>query len=249
MSDLYVVSTGRNASKFVLKCIQSVKDQTLQPKSHIIIDDISDDDTRLYLERIKNIDENIEVIFNTERKYRLKNIYENSVNKNPDDIICIVDSDDWLACDDALEKIKKTYDENPKYEYVYSRLVLSHGPPGGSRPIPNKDWNPYDNQWITSHISTFRAKALQRIPVSNFLDWNGDWFQIATDHACILPMLYNLWRRDGDYSAVGFIDEALYVYQFLENENKSRFDTEGQERARFSIQCANFIKQRKYLEE
>ena len=92
MSDLYVVSTGRNASKFVLKCIQSVKDQTFQPKSHIIIDDISDDDTRLYLERIKNIDENIEVIFNTERKYRLKNIYENSVNKNPDDIICIVDS-------------------------------------------------------------------------------------------------------------------------------------------------------------
>ena len=38
MSDLYVISTGRNASKFVLKCVQSVKKQTFKPKEHIIIE-------------------------------------------------------------------------------------------------------------------------------------------------------------------------------------------------------------------
>ena len=247
MSDLYVISTGRNASKFVLKCIQSVKKQTLKPKEHIIIDDVSDDDTRFYLEKIGNLNKQIKVIYNSERKYRLKNIWEQSVNKDPEDIICLVDSDDWLACDDALETIVKTYDENPKYEYVYSRLKLSHGPMGGSQPIPHDNWNPYENTWITSHISTFKAKALQRIPTNNFLDWNDEWFQIATDHAQILPMLYNIWQRDGNYSAVGFVDKVLYVYQFIENENKSRFDEEGQKRAQLSIRCANFIKQRGYL--
>jgi len=248
VSKLYVVSTGRNASKFVLNCVQSVKKQTLKPERHIVIDDMSDDDTRMYLDRVARFDKNVEVIFNTERKYRLKNIWENSVNKDPEDLICIVDSDDWLANNDALKTIKDTYDQNPKYEYVYSKLKLSHGELGGSKPIPSDNWDPYKNIWITSHICTFKAKALQRIPISNFLDWDGNWFQIATDHAQILPMLYNLWKRDGDYSSVGFIDEVLYVYQFLENENKSRFDEEGQKRAQFSIQCANFIKQRGYLE-
>ena len=61
-------------------------------------------------------------------------------------------------------------------------------------------------------------------------------------------MLYNIWKRDGNYSSVGFIDEALYVYQFLENKNKPRFNEEGQQRAQFSIQCANFIKQRGYID-
>ena len=72
MSKLYVVSTGRNASKFVLNCVQSVKKQTLKPERHIVIDDMSDDDTRMYLDRVARFDKNVEVIFNTERKYRLK---------------------------------------------------------------------------------------------------------------------------------------------------------------------------------
>ena len=249
MSDIYVVSTGRNANKFVLKCVQSVKSQTLKPKKHIIIDDLSDDDTRMYLERISNFVDNVEVILNTDRKYRLKNIYENSVNKNPEDIICIVDSDDWLATDSALQMVKETYDNNPKFEYVYSRLRLSHGPLGGSQPIPNDQWNPYKNNWITSHMCTFKAKALQRVPVANFLDWNGNWFPITTDRAQILPMLYMLWRRDGDYSSVGFIDEVLYTYQFIENDKKLRFDKEGQERAQLSIKCADYITNRGFVEE
>ena len=71
--------------------------QTVKPKSHIVIDDISDDDTVSYLETsIKDI-ESIEIKINEERKYRLKNIYENVIDKEPEDIICIVDSDDWLV--------------------------------------------------------------------------------------------------------------------------------------------------------
>ena len=247
MSELYVVSTGRNASRFILKSVQSVQEQTLKPKSHIIIDDVSNDDTKVYLEQMDNFIENIEIILNTERKYRLKNIWENSVNKDPEDIICLVDNDDWLASNDALQIIMDTYNENPQYEYVYSKLQFSHGEIGGSIPIPNDDWNPYQNRWITSHISTFKVKALQRIPVANFLDWNGEWFQIATDHAQILPMLYNIWKRDGNYSAVGFIDKVLYIYQFIENENKPRHNQEGLEKGAFSIRCANFIKQRGYV--
>ena len=207
MSDLYVISTGRNANRFIVNCVESVKDQTFPPKQHIIIDDISDDDTLSYLEKYKNL-ESVNIKINEERKYRLKNIYENCIDKNPEDIICLVDSDDWLTKNTALQTIKETYEKNNKLEYVYSRYLFTHGELGCSQPIPNNNWDPYTEVWITSHISTFKVKAIKNISINNFLDWNGKWFQIATDHAMTLPILYKLWKRDGDYSAVSFIDEA-----------------------------------------
>ena len=45
MSKIHVVSPGRNPSKAILNCVESVQRQTLQPESHTLIDDISDDDT------------------------------------------------------------------------------------------------------------------------------------------------------------------------------------------------------------
>ena len=57
MSKIHVVSPGRNPSKAILNCVESVQRQTLQPESHTLIDDISDDDTPAILAKIseKNI--------------------------------------------------------------------------------------------------------------------------------------------------------------------------------------------------
>jgi glycosyltransferase involved in cell wall biosynthesis len=249
MSKIYVISTGRNVGNFSLKCAESIQEQTLKPYKHIFIDDNSDDDSLFFLERLENVLDNFELIKNKERKYRLRNIYENAVNKDPEDIICVVDSDDWLNNPDALKIIKNEYDNNPGYEYVYSRYVLSHGPLGGSKPIPNKEWHPYKNDWITTHISTFKAKALQRVPIDNMYNWEGDWFKIATDRACVLPMLYMLKQRDGDYSSVGFIDNPLYTYRYLDNNNTTNPVTEdGRKLAALSIKTANYISQRGFIE-
>ena len=140
MSKLYVVSVGRNAGKFVLNCVKSVAKQTLKPDSHILVDDISDDDTRLYL---KSLPTNglTEVIFNTERKYRAKNIYDNAINKNSEDIICIVDNDDWLNQVTALEEIKEIYSKSQNLEFVYTNYIFSSGERGNNQAIPDKNWN------------------------------------------------------------------------------------------------------------
>ncbi|HAI42711.1 MAG TPA: hypothetical protein DCM40_33695, partial [Maribacter sp.] len=55
MSDIYVISTGRNAGEHVKSCIESVMSQSIQPREHILIDDISDDDTLAHLEYYKNL--------------------------------------------------------------------------------------------------------------------------------------------------------------------------------------------------
>jgi glycosyltransferase involved in cell wall biosynthesis len=94
MSKLHVISTGRNAGKYITFCIDSVKRQTLQPDSHTVIDDMSDDDTVEHLNwvQMNNNLPYLNIIHNTERKYRLKNIYDHAIDKDPEDIICIVDA-------------------------------------------------------------------------------------------------------------------------------------------------------------
>ena len=251
MSKIHVLSTGRNAGEFVLKCVESVREQTVKPDSHIVIDDISDDNTRNLLMKYYHNPNYpyLQIIFSTQRKYRLLNLYEHIVDKDPEDIVCIVDSDDWLAHSRVLETIKDVYEKDPKLEYVYSRYKLSSGPMGCSEPISG-DWNPYTSRWITSHMCTLKPKALQGIPKANFLDWNGDWFKIATDHAMTLPMIHRLREKYGDYSAIGFINEPLYIHKFYGNPSKPRKGTpEADARAALAVRCSTYIKNRGYIGE
>ena len=251
MNKIHVISAGRNAGKFITYCVDSVKRQTLQPGSHTVIDDISDDDTIEHLNWVQ-MNRNIpylKVIHNTERQYKLKNIYDHTIDKDPEDIICIVDSDDWLCRKDALAKVKEVYDSDPKLEYVYSNYRMSHETaPGISRVIPSNAWVPYRDPWITSHMCTFKVKAFKAIPTANFLDWNGNWFRMATDFASVLPIMHTLRKRDGDYSAVKHISDILYVYHFYNNPGKPRFGPAGDKLGNDSCQNADFIRQRGYIE-
>ena len=86
--------------------------------------------------------------------------------------------------------------------------------------------------------------------LKNMFDWNGEWFKIATDRACVLPMLHMLKERDGDYSAVGFINEPLYTYRYLDNNNTTNPETaNGRALAALSIKNANYISQRGFLSD
>ena len=251
MSKIHVISAGRNAGKFIMYCIDSIERQTLQPDSHIVVDDISNDDTIEHLNWVqmkKNIPY-LEVIHNTERQYRLKNIYDHAINKDPEDIICIVDSDDWLCRKDALAKVKEAYDSDPKLEYVYTNYRRSHETTKGhGTPPPSNNWDAYKDDWINSHMSTFKVKALAAIPPANFLDWNGNWFRMATDFAYVLPMMHIFQKRDGDYSAVKYIDEVVYVYHFFNNPGKPRSGPEGEKLSSDAWQNSEFIRHRGYIE-
>ena len=247
MSKLYVVSVGRNAGKFVLDCAKSVAEQSLKPERHIFVDDLSDDDTRVHLKDLSQ-KEGVEVIFNTERKYRARNIYESAISKEPEDIICLVDSDDWINEPSALEEIKELYSSHSRLEFLYTNYIFSTGERGNNQAIPNKDWNPYTSPWITSHMCTFKTKALKRVEVSNFLDEGGEWFKMATDHALTLPMLYKSREKHGDYSAVRFLDRPFYCYLFEGNPSKPRTGPKGQELSRMAVANSTYIKQRGYVD-
>ena len=121
---------------------------------------------------------------------------------------------------------------------------------GISKPIPGNDWNAYRDPWITSAMATFKVKTYKSVPKSNFLDENGEYFKMGTDHAYVLPMAHMLKEKHGDYRGVGFIDAPLYVYQFVENEIRRRMHSEeGHWETKTAAESSSFIRRRGFLSD
>jgi len=252
MAKLNVFSASYNSNVYAKYCIESVKAQTVCPDRHFYIDDGSTDNTRSELQPyIDNptVHPSLFITLTSERFYKLRNLYNFVQTLDDDEIVCVLDGDDWLATPDALEKIQKAY-EDSAIDYVYTNWVYSHnGESGISRSIPDLNWNPYTGAWITSAMSTFRAGVFKEISESNFLRRDGNWFTMACDQAYVLPILWYLRKRDGDYGAVKFIDEELYTYQFLHNPSKLRHGEENTARAEDAAKSSEFIRTRGFLEQ
>jgi len=252
-TNIYVISCERNANKFAIKCLKSVKNQTFKAKKHFYIDDCSDDGTQ---EQVKNLlasddFDNVEFIENKIRLYKNENMHVTINNIDDDEgVVVIVDGDDWLHSNKVLEIIANEYESNPKLEYVYSNWMYSHDKQFGiSKPIPNSNWDPYVNAWITSHMTTFKVKSYKRIPESNFKDENGNFFKTAGDLACNLPILKSLKLRDNDYSAVKYLDLPLYVYQYADSDQNIKNRKQSNEYGIFERKTDLYIRNRGYLIE
>lgn len=253
MNNLYVISCQRNANKFSENCLKSVELQSKKVKEHIFIDDVSTDDTLLHVENyIKSSNsENIKVVKNKERKYRLKNIRD-AIHQidDPEGIVLLLDGDDWFSTTEATKIVHSVYESNRTLEYVYTNWMFSHNSQHGiSRQIPSNDWCAYRDPWITSAMATFKVKTFMSIPESNFLDEDGNYFKMGTDHAYVLPITHILKEKHGDYRGVGFINLPLYVYQFAENEKRRRVDQEGQWETSEAHNASTFIRKRGFLND
>ena len=244
----YVFSASYNSNVFAKACIESIAKQSACIDQHYYIDDGSIDNTRDML-RVCSASaySNLVIKMNDKRGYKLKNLYDFVQTLSDDDVVCVLDGDDWLASPEAIAKVLDVYSD-PSVDYVYTNWKYSHNESLGiSDHIPNARWDPYKGKWITSALSTFRVRAFNAVPIENYFRWDGKWFTMACDQAYVLPILWHLRERDGDYRAVRFIDEPLYVYQFLQNPSKLRHGQENMERADDAAKSAQFIRARGFV--
>jgi glycosyltransferase involved in cell wall biosynthesis len=209
-SKFVVLICSYNNEKWVEKNIASAIDQKYKNFRIIYVNDASTDSTYVKLDRFLEDHpkkDKIHVINNISNKGALRNIYE-TVHQhiNDDEIVCLLDGDDFFINDKVLSFLDKVY-QNKKKEcwMTYGQYKgSSSGVIGHCRNYSRK--NKFrDQPFLCSHLRTFYAWLFKRININDLKD-NEIFFNVAWDVAIMLPLI------EMAHNHYAFIHRILYLY-------------------------------------
>lgn len=218
-----VVSAARNCERWVSKNVGSVIEQSYPHWRAVLIDDASHDNTFDVARTTAGQDPRYTVLRNESPHGALANIVRASARaaRAPNDVIVIIDGDDWLADSFALERLAEHYvDPNLWLSYGSHKLLRGRlrdrlrGRPsrGQARPIPESVsrlglYRYQNGPWCASHLRAYRKFLWDEVRDEDLRDDNGDYFCSAADVATMLPLLELAGPEHMRY-----IDDILYVY-------------------------------------
>lgn len=206
-----IIIPAYNAEAWISKTIESVKQQKYSNFECVIVDDISTD---LTWDKIQSLatESFFTNVKNTEKKYALKNINDaiDLCSSSPDDVIIVLDGDDWFATDYTLSKLNDYY-SNENILMTYGSFVrFPDGEIGMeasqySDDVINSNTFRKDT-WRASHLKTFKNFIWQKIDKDDLKNDSGDFFETAYDQAIMLPLLEMSGNR------AKYVPEILSVY-------------------------------------
>tara|TARA_R110002126_G_scaffold272603_1_gene416770 strand:- start:9474 stop:10226 length:753 start_codon:yes stop_codon:yes gene_type:complete len=220
-----VITPLYNVEKWIKRCINSVAKQDYNNFSHYLIDDISTDNTSSIIKKYSESYEVTNLITNTEKKYALKNIYDTleSLDLNDDDIIVILDGDDWLANSKVFYKLNEIYNKENcwmtygSYVEYPSMMKGKFAKRIPSQIIENSSYR--SSEWMSSHLRTFRYGLWKKINKSDLIDTRtNEFIKAAWDLAFIFPMLEMCGTK------ALFVDEVFYTYNRQNPLNEDKVD-------------------------
>lgn len=198
-----VITCVYNAAEWIARNVRSLKIQDNANFHSIIIDDVSDDSTADVAIREIDSDPRFTLIRNTEKKYCLRNTFEGIAAARPaaDDVILLVDGDDWLPHERVLTRLASVYSD-PTCWLTHGSCALAD-----AGAIQHHDCQPYPEEllrsgqirphaWRGQHLRTFRYALWQKIPEQEFSISQAE-VDNATRRALLsgrLPAWFN-WRR------------------------------------------------------
>lgn len=150
------------------------------------------------------------------RMTALKNIHNGVMQfaDNPDDIVVLLDGDDWLLNKNVLSYINEFYEKNPECWMMYGSSQWTNGRPCCARPYTQEDFNKGIRKTVfkISHIRTFRAGLYHSIAKQDpgfgcMGNDKGEWYKMTYDVAMFTPML-----EMAGFNHVFYNEKKLYVY-------------------------------------
>ena len=203
---LFLIAPVNGEPELVQRCIGSVLEQDYQNWSMCVMVDDADND-QVTVEAARKAaggDKRIHVVPVEGRKYalwtRLFGIHRYCPH---DGIVVMLDGDDALIGKGALTKVAREYEADTKLDFMWTQFQSSSGELGFCRDIP-QGANPFTEEWVTSHMQTFRKELLWGVPHELFLD-GVSYHKTGTDQALVLPILSVAKKRK-------FIPDVLYLY-------------------------------------
>lgn len=188
-----------------------------QDYSHYHIYYINDASTDGTLQAVQDLvakegaEDLISIIDNPTRRGALANIYHTIHNMIPDDeIVVLLDGDDWFAHERVLSKLKEQYTrEDREIWLTYGQFRRTDGNkrfrciPYPKNVIRNSSFRTF--RTVPSHLRTFQSWLFKQIREED-LKHKGEFFKMSWDLAFMIPML------EMAVDHFQFIQEILYVY-------------------------------------
>lgn len=212
-SEIKIVVPIFNAERWIEKCIKSIKAQQYSNFECYLVNDVSTDKTKEKINKYICNDDRFVYVENVEKKYALKNIYDTikDYNFHNEDIVVLLDGDDWFASPLVLTKISEIYKKESCWMTYGSYVEYPSMKKGRfSQKIPQTtiDNSSYrTEQWRSSHLRTFKVKLWNKIKKEDFLySKTGKFVKAAWDLAFMFPMLEMSAHK------AKYVSDILYFY-------------------------------------
>ena len=254
----HIVVPFYNVEDWIHRCIHSISRQRHKNFKCYLIDDMSTDSSFKVAANAIGDDQRFVLVKNGSKQHALGNIVntinsfdgiasvigrENTLNwpANPDDVVIILDGDDWLASSCTLSYLNNLYNNEDCY-VTYGSYVLYpfgiRGPepsPYGQKVIEDNAYR--QDKWRASHLRTFKYDLWSKINLEDLKDENtGEYFEVAYDQALMLPLIEMASER------TKYVDEYLSVY------NRATPNNVDKSRPFMQISAAKQIRNRKPYE-
>lgn len=220
-----VIVTVRNGAKWIGRCLESIRTQTVRNFECIVVDDFSTDGTGEIAEHFGNPeggldDDRFFVQRNTARRFQAYNTVQaaRTYATKPDDVVMLIDGDDWLLHNRAFEVIRDAY--NGGAWMTYGCLVETAGRPTRFGYYPQKiarESRFRENVWCATPPRTFKRFLLDELKDEDFMV-EGKWPELAGDVAVYMPIMELAAER-----VVG-IREPIYAYNTDTPDNEHKVD-------------------------
>jgi len=247
---IVLVSCCYNVESSIIKTLDSIFSQQYDNFRVILVNDASTDQTKnlidSYIEKIKDIKTiQCKVHHNEIRHRKLANLYKVIHECDPDEIVFLLDGDDWLVHDQVLARINTYYDD--------SSIWMTFGDYENYPAYVAKNWGVAEGSYCSSvsddvieqllyrkkpfvymHPRTFYAWLFHQVHLGDLITekipgFVGDFFPACNDLAMFFPMV----ELAGPH--VQFIDEILYCRNIESELVGFKVDSALQRQAAYEI--------------
>ena len=209
-NNIKIITPFYNPGEFLETCVNTLMSQKYENFKVLFVDDCSTDGS---FDKLPHDNEKAVVIKNETRKTALENIHDAIVNHcEPDDIVVLVDGDDWLPNKNVLSYINDFYNQNDCW-IMYGQANWTDGRRGFASAYSAEEFkNIRKSPFRVSHLRTFRAGLYQKIKeqdseFSCMKDSSGGFYKMTYDVAIMFPIL-----EMAGVEKVAFNDTILYIY-------------------------------------
>lgn len=200
----------RNVKDYITQCSNTIIGQNYKNWIAVFCDDESNDGTTDYITK----DKRFTIKRNEKRITALPNIHYGIVdsNLNDEDIICLLDGDDFLIRPDVLDILNRLYQDNTLL--TYGQYIWPNGQPGHCIPYTEETFAKLrSGGYWASHMRTFKYKLYKEMmnqdpELSCYKDKNGDFYTITYDVAIMTPLM-----EIAGFNKIKFNPEPVYYYR------------------------------------